>query len=62
MLASMKAIKMMGVGDRVGKVVEKLRLLEFDVSKQYCQLILGSFVICMCIYVGTARLIPINIM
>ena len=61
MLASMKAIKMMGVGDRVGKVVEKLRLLEFDVSKQYRQLILGSFVICMYTHAVNATPHPINL-
>ena len=61
MLGSMKIIKMMGIGDKIGKTIEKLRLLEFDVSKKYRHLILSSFVICMYTHAVNATPHPINL-
>lgn len=46
MLASMKAIKMMGAGQRMGAVIEKLRILEFAASKNFRTLLLCSIVTC----------------
>lgn len=42
MLSSLKAIKMMGASERVGRLVEKLRSLEFAASKSFRTLFVGS--------------------
>lgn len=46
MLASMKAVKMMGAGKRIGAAVEKLRIQEFAASESYRTLLLYSVSTC----------------
>lgn len=46
MLASLKAIKMMGIGNKFGQTIEKLRALEFAKSSKFRSLIVGSLFCC----------------
>ncbi|KAF7861880.1 hypothetical protein EAF04_007762 [Stromatinia cepivora] len=66
MLSSLKAIKMMGAGQRVGMTIEKFRDLEFVASKSFRTLLIGSLfssystlilapVVAFGAYLGSAR-------
>jgi hypothetical protein len=50
MLASIKAIKMMGAGQIVAEALERLRRLEFAASRMFRALIVGTLISCMFIH------------
>ncbi len=47
MLSSLKAIKMMGMSEKVGMAIERLRNLEFAASRSFRTLIVGTLFSCI---------------
>lgn len=56
MLASIKAIKMMGARQSVTEALERLRRLEFAASRKFRALIVGTLLSCMFRSVPSSKL------